>query len=269
MKLNQVIAIEKGIKTRTYAAVSDLYKVVQKPDLFAGVTRTYAPKDDSDDRLPAENKRVQWRVPEVLAGVERNCAELWNVTARKDWTNAVAKADIAVDGTIVLHDVPVSYLLFLEKQLQDFHSLAAALPVLDEGDTWTYDTAAELYRGATVQTHRTKKVQRPLVLYPATDKHPAQTQLITEDIIAGYWAQSRQSGAMARGHREQLLHRIEKLQQAVKEAREAANVTTEITSPDVGSALFQYMFDGHAPQQGTAPSQAPFEVQYTDDNIPF
>ncbi len=35
-KLNQIIAIEKGIKSKAYAHVTELHKACQKPDLFNG-----------------------------------------------------------------------------------------------------------------------------------------------------------------------------------------------------------------------------------------
>ena len=95
-KLNQIIAIEKGIKARTYGAVTDLHKAVQKPELFNGFSKDYQAKDDSDEKLPSERKRVQFTAPDVLRAVERATTELMDVTARKDWTNCVANGDVVV-----------------------------------------------------------------------------------------------------------------------------------------------------------------------------
>ena len=59
---------------------------------------------------------------------------------------------------------------------------------LDPGSDWSVDPGTGLYKTDNTLTQRTKKVQRPITLYEATKEHPAQTQLITEDVIvAGFY----------------------------------------------------------------------------------
>ena len=242
-KLNQIIAIEKGIKARAYSEISELHKAIQKPELFNGFSKTYQKKDEDGEDLPPEKKRVQFVATEVLRSVERSSTELMDVTARKDWTNCVAVADVVIDGKTLIHGAPVSYLLFLEKQLTDLRTFAANLPILDESDNWTKDVNSGLYKADETKTHRTKKVQKPIVLYNATPEHPAQTQMITEDVIAGFWTQVKQSGAMPKPERQALGERIEKLLRAVKEARETANIHDESETPNVGAAIFGYLLE--------------------------
>jgi hypothetical protein len=40
------------------------------------------------------------------------------------------------------------------------------------------------------------------VLYDATEHHPAQTQLISEDVIVGWWETVKHSGAIPRPRQE-------------------------------------------------------------------
>lgn len=244
-KLNQILAIEKGVKARTLSALTALYKSAQKPDPFNGFNNVYEKKDEADaDDLPPENKRVQLRVTDMLRLLENDSAELFETTARKDWTNCTAKADVVVDGATLIPGAPVTYLLFLEKQFTDIRTFLGSLPTLDESEEWNRDDKAQIYRTVPVRTHRTKKVSKPIVLYPATPEHPAQTQLITEDIIAGYWVKSKTSGAIAPEDKRKLLVRVEKLLNAIKEAREKANMVDEVMVPDVGAPLFSYLFEG-------------------------
>lgn len=240
-KLNQIIAIEKGIKSRVYGEITALNKAVQKPELFNGFSKTYQAKDEDGEKLPAENKRVQFMAADVLRSVAHLSTELMAVTARKDWTNCQASADVAVDGKVLLPKVPVSHLLFLEKQLVDLHTFIGNLPVLDEAESWMKDANSGLFKADATQTHRTKKVAKPIVLYPATPEHPAQTQMVAEDVIAGFWTQVKQSGAMPKPDKLELLAKSEKLLRAVKEAREEANSQPEVTSPNVGDAIFGYL----------------------------
>lgn len=240
-KLNQIIAIEKGIKSSAYGALTELNKAAQKPDLFNGFSKNYRKKDEDGEELPPEGKRVQYTSGEVLRAAERALTDLVDVTARKDWTNCVAKADVVVDGKTLIASAPVSFLLFMEKQLTDLRTLVGNLPVLDVAEDWKSDPNSGLYRTEPTETHRTKKMQKPIVLYAATTEHPAQTQLITEDVIAGWWVLTRQSGAMPKPEKQKLQDRIDKLIQAIKQAREAANMFDETDAPAIGAPVFGYL----------------------------
>lgn len=240
-KLNQIIAVEKGVKSKAYSEITELNKLIQKPQLFNGFSKTYDKKDEGSEDLPAEKARVQYSVEDILKSVERSMSELIDTTARKDYTNCEAKADVVVDGKVIVPKAPVSFLLFLEKTLTDLKTLVGNLPILDEAESWKFDTEAQLYKSDSIKTHRTKKVQKPIVLYDATDKHPAQTQLITEDVIVGYWNTIKMSGAMTKLDKSLLSEKVETVLKAVKEAREAANVQEEVSVPKIASNLFDFL----------------------------
>lgn len=240
-KLNQIIAVDKGIKARVYGDVTILHKASQKAELFNGMSKTFQAVDDDGEKLPPESKRVQYVASEVLRTMARLTSELFAVSARREWTNTVAKADIKVGEHVLIHQVPAPYLLFLEKQLNDIHTFVTALPTLDIAEDWQKDPNSGLYKTQPAQTHRTKKVQRPIVLYNATPEHPAQTQMITEDVISGWWTLVKQSGAMPVPEKEVLLKKVQTLIRAVKEAREEANMHEETKTPDVGAIIFTYL----------------------------
>lgn len=242
-KLNQIIAIEKGVKGRQQKILTRLHRLSGQPALFSGLTKIYTPKDEENgERFPDERQRVQTRVEEVLAEAGDILTELFDVEATKDFGNCVAKADVVLDdGTTLVEDVPTTYLLFLEKQLNDIHTFVSELPELDEAYHWERDPETGLRRTSPLETVKTRKVQRPLVLYPATDKHPAQTQLITEDEVIGTWETTRLSGAVSASRKKELLGRVVRLQKAVKTAREEAN-NTEIERKEVGRSIINYLF---------------------------
>lgn len=233
-RLNQVIAVEKGIKARATQSLTELYKAVQHPALFEGFNKKYQPKEEGGEQFPPESKKIQLKAVESIKVACKTLQELFDVTLVKDRANCTARADVKVDDKIILADVPATYLLFLEKNLTDLHTFVSKLPVLDSAEEWQFDKEQQVYRTEPTSTVRTKKVQKALVLYHATDKHPAQTQLITEDETIGHWLQTKFSGAIAVAEKERLVNKIEKLQRAVKFAREEANnagVTEVDTSP--------------------------------------
>ena len=245
-KLNQIIAIEKGVRSLNYSQIDTIHKAVKKPELFTGHVRTYQPIDDDApqaEHQPPDVKNVQIKAKDVLAEVEKLTSEMFDITARKEWTNAGAKADITVDGRLIMNDVPVTYMLFLEKQLTDLRTFVDSITVLDASEVWHEDTHDTLYKTSGTRTQRTKKTKRAIVLYDATDKHPAQTQLIDDDIVIGHWHTTRHSGAMPSNKKKEMSARVTRLLQAVKEAREAANGVDEGSKPHVGKAIFDYIFE--------------------------
>lgn len=245
-KLNQIIAVEKGDKSSHHSEISNLYKAVQKPELFNGFSKVYEKREESDENLPAEEHRVQFSSQNVLERAERSFSNLMEITARKDWTNCTAKGSVTVDDKVIVKDAPVSYLLFLEKQITDLRTFVAAMPTLDGAYSWKRDANDGLYKTDRVPTHRTKKVQKAIVLYDATPEHPAQTQLITEDVLAGHWYTVRLSGALPPTEKTATLERIDKLIKAIKHAREAANIQEEVKPPAVGNEIFNYILGSQA-----------------------
>ncbi|MEV4563900.1 hypothetical protein AB0K12_09025 [Nonomuraea sp. NPDC049419] len=240
-KLNQILAVEKGVKSDVQRKVTDAYHQIQKAPLLSGLSRTYQPIDDEGEQLPPESTRVQVQAEEVLKGVGATLTRLFDVTATKDWANCEAKASVRVDGEVLLEDVPVTYLLFLEKQLTDVYTFVSKLPTLDPAETWSRDEATDTWRTDPVKTTRTKKVPRNHVLAEATEKHPAQVQVYNEDVVVGYWTKVAFSGALPQRRVNELLARVQKLQDAVKYAREEAN-GTQVVDRKIGDKVFTYLF---------------------------
>jgi hypothetical protein len=240
-KLNQIIAVEKGVKSKAFQDLTEAHHAVQKPTLLSGISRVYQPKDEEGEQLPPEATKVQVKTEDVLRDTAATLTRLFDVTATKDWANCHAKADVTVDGQVLLRDVPVTYLLFLEKQLTDLHTFMKKLPVLDAADSWSFDASADCFRTESVRTVRTRKIPRNHVKAEATEHHPAQVEVYYEDIPVGYWSTTKFSGALPARRVHELTDRVEKLQAAVKFAREEAN-GAEVTDQRVGDAVFGFLF---------------------------
>lgn len=240
-KLNQVIAVVNGKKTRTQRELTDLHKVCQKPELFNGFHKTYQPLDEEEgETLPPESKVVQFSVDDVLTQCREKLSGLIDVVATQDYANCEAKADVVVDETTVAKDVPVSHLLFLEKQLNDIHTFVDKLPVLDPSIEWKRDDNRDAFVTDNLVSNRTKKVMKNHVKAPATDKHPAQVDVFTEDVVVGHWNTVKLSGAMRASDKKEMLERVEKVQESVKKAREEANML-EVENKNVAGGIFDFI----------------------------
>src|SRR5215472_1153711 len=105
-KLNQIIAVEKGVKSQSFQELTEAHQALQKPTLLAGIARTYRPKDEEGEQLPPESTRVQLKAEAVIAQTTESLTRLFDITATKDWANCKAKADVVVDGQTLLSAVP-------------------------------------------------------------------------------------------------------------------------------------------------------------------
>jgi len=239
-RLNQVVALEKGLKARTNLELTRLYRLVQDPPKLSGLSRTYLPRDDEGDRLPPEKTQVQLSAEGLLREVNERLTALFDLTLTKDCGNLGAQADIMVDDVMIATAVPVTYLLFLEKQLQELMVFVKSLPVLDPAESWSWNPASDCFVSEPTSTTRSKKVPRNHVKAEATKEHPAQVEIFYEDVIVGTWTLVKGSGAMRLTRVRAVQTRLIKLLDAVKAAREAANMST-VVNQTIGSQIFGYL----------------------------
>lgn len=239
-KLNQLIAIEKDVKSVASKAMNEFYHAIQRTTALAGLARTYRKINDDGEDFPDEKTLVQVDVETYLKDLTKTQIRAMDVTLSKDVTNCVAKANVVVDGVTVLSDVPLTYLLFLEKRLVDWHAVISKLPVLDPAQNWTRSANVDAYVAEPVTTTKTKKVMKVLTLVAATKEHPAQAKEYGEDVVTGYWTKTEFSGAMPATRVAELLERVEKLRVAVKFAREEANMA-EVIDEKAGQAFFDFI----------------------------
>lgn len=239
-KQHEIVAIESDFKKRSKQEQTEIYKWAQKSDLYFGLNRDYLAYEDDGERLPAEHKKIQRDLQEDIQSFDDISARLLDLTATKDNTNTKAFADLVVDGETLAERVPVTTLLSLEKELHHVRTFYSALPTLPLDTPWSKDEASGHYVSPEVETVRTKKEQLPIVLYDATKEHPAQTQLITKDLNVGAWRTRKTSSALPEPTKRRLLARIDKLVDAVKQARERAN-QTEVEDKKIGAAVFGFI----------------------------
>jgi hypothetical protein len=241
-KLCQIVAVEKGLKSRAYDDLKKRHHELQKGSMLDGFVRSYRPYNDTDtEKLPPENKVVQLKAADVIAYTTKTLAEAFDVVATKEWGNTTAKASVVVDGTVLVQDAPVAYLLYLEHQVEDLSTFIDKLPTLDPAEEWVRDDNKGFYVTQPVDEVRTRKQPRTIVKYEATKDHPAQTELFTEDVAVGRYTRVKFSGALPVARVNELRERIQKLRDAVKFAREQAN-TIEVEPKKLGKQVLDFLF---------------------------
>ncbi|VTT96825.1 Uncharacterized protein OS=Frankia sp. (strain EuI1c) GN=FraEuI1c_4963 PE=4 SV=1 [Gemmataceae bacterium] len=243
-KLNQINAVVSARKNEAEKAVTELHKVSQKEQLFVGRERTYRPLDEvNGQKLPPESQRVQQRVDDLIRQAREKWTELWNLVLTQDTGNQKARADIVVDGKLILSDVPVTTLLFLDKQVNDLETFVSKLPTPDPAEEWNHDPSTGLLRSKASESLRTSKEPTVIVKYAATKEHPAQTELFTKDVPVGTWTQILYSGSISTDRKNAILARVRKLQDAIKAAKEQANLL-EVERQKAGEPVLDFVFGG-------------------------
>lgn len=222
-QLHQILAVVQGQKQRAQTALTKFYQTCQKPEPFSGFTKHYEPKDEEGEQLPSEGTRVQLQVNKLLADLHEQLKPMYKIVGEVDRTNLDATADIVIDGRTILFEVPVSTLLWLEKQLADMRTVVQSIPQLSPEFVWAFDDATGNWTTPERRTVRTKKVPRNHVKARATDKHPEQVEVYFEDVTQGTWVTRGLSGGMRASDVRTFAERLETLRDAVKDARERAN----------------------------------------------
>lgn len=239
-RLAQLLPIMRQRKADTIRELTDLYHQLQKPVLLSGLRRTYRPILEGGEELPPEATNVQVTATEAITSAAALLTSLFDITLTCEDGDTLAKADIMIDGERLATDVPVTYLLFLEKELLKLRTTYTELPILDPADQWHFDPNANLFVTDPTETARSKPIPRNHEIAPATEKHPAQVQVYQEQVVQGYWKLIKMSGAIPAARKALILRRVNRLLEAVKSAREEAN-NTAVPDRTIGADLFKFI----------------------------
>lgn len=242
MKQNQIIAITNGKKSQAEKELTLIHHSLKKVDLLSGIDRTYRPINDEGAQRPPEKKIVQTTVRKSIEKVSNVMENLINLVSMMDKGNCEAKADIVVDDEIIAEGVPATHLIYLEKRInEEIATFVNHLPTLDSAEEWSWNSNIGCYSSEPKESTSTAKTLKHKVLYEATKEHPAQISEYTIDEIVGYWKTILLSGNIGADDKEKMLVKVRKLADAIKIAREQANMT-EVSKSDVGTKVIDYLF---------------------------
>lgn len=244
-RISQIISVVGGVKNDVESQTSALERSVTQPELLSGISRSYRPRAEDGVQLPPQSTRVQITAEETLAKVESLLTRFLDVTRTLDEANAQARADVIIDGNVILNSVTTGHLLFLERELGKIQEFVAKIPVLDQATTWTTEGQDRgVSKTPPVETERTEKKPYNHVRVKAEviDGHLVApvVDVMAHDEVVGYWSTVKFSGALEPRRKREILDRITMLREAVKYAREEANATDVIDVRE-GRAIFEWL----------------------------
>lgn len=243
MRLNQVIASIQELKRSSDRGLTSLKNQFLKTADFAGIQKHYRPKEEDGDELASEGREPLANAREMVRSLPDVMSKFLDTAATQDVANTKAKADVIVSATVLLSDVPVSQLLFLESQLKDIKTLIEFAPTLPLGYSWSYDFEGMVYKTDPTETVRTKKTEEFKVVVPPTDNHPAHVEKVTKDEIVGHWVRTDYNTSLSATTKKQLIQRVDNLLEAVIHARHEAN-SMKVEEITYSQSIFNYLFGG-------------------------
>jgi hypothetical protein len=249
-KMHELLAVEEEIVGRSNSIIEETLVTFKNKsvEFYEGKTKTYKPLDDADVELvPPVQKEIIDSVPAKLKYTFGKVAEEYDFLLQKECTNRTAVADIVIDGKTLLADAPVDFLLTVERRLDKVRHVILDAPTLPNGPKWVPDTQRGdgFYKLAEPEvSYRTRTTPVAVVLYPHTDKHPAQVKEGSETKTVGTFTEMKFDGRMTSHDKSILLERVDTLLREVKKAIRRAN-QAEVIERKVGTAVFDYIMNGN------------------------
>lgn len=244
-KLFELLAAEKTLSSAAEKLIEETKAKFQKADsFFKGHIKTLKMLAENSENAAIENaardsKPVTTNVIDTLDYTLQHWAKSEDVIFQKNCTNQVARADLEFRGVVVVNDVPVDELMGLENRLKALRGMLQEVPTLDASKEWEADTqkGAGFWRTQNEEhTTKTEKVMTPVVLAPATDKHPAQVKESSRDVVIGQFTTRLYSGAATTVGKSEAIKAIDDLIVECRKARNRAN-TVEAVNVRIGAAV--------------------------------
>ncbi|BAG41717.1 hypothetical protein [Ralstonia phage phiRSL1] len=246
-QLHEILAAEKTVINARDQLTADTQNKFAKGDqYFTGFTKTLEllTDDPSNAKIEAAARQDKELPTTVLATLDYYLtywAKAEQTLFTKNVTNTKAVADLMYNGQAIATNVPVDELMGLEVRLNELRKLFTQIPTLDASKGWAPDASAAqpgTWRATQPQVAtKTEKVMTPVVLYEATDKHPAQVKEVTTDKVVGTFTINTVSGATTALQKAQALAIIDELIVETKAARTRANSVQVETVDNIGQRL--------------------------------
>jgi hypothetical protein len=249
-KLHELLAVETNLENQATKNRGELASTFEKKrHLFEEKRIVFMPNGEGSQPVVETQSDIQSTVAKELAWIAPFIAKSLDASFQVADANTRARADIVLDddaNTVLIAGLPATALLELEKRVAEVAALINAIPTLDPAKGFRPDAAREggISQARPVVKTRTKKAKKLYVKYDATKEHPAQTELIDEDVPVGTIQEQEWSGLITPARKSELLAKADMLARAVRRARSRANEVEVDLTKKIGKKLLDFVFAG-------------------------
>jgi len=246
-KLHEILAVEASKEKVAKKLADESVRTFNKENLFSGQVRRLVMLDTAESYLDGEEQvALTSTVDENLDYLMPALADYWDVVCQKDAANQAAAADIEIDGKTLIATLPATFLLGMETKLNNLRKLYEAIPTLAPGITWDTDEQQRpgVFKARNdIVSFKTEKDMEFKEASPATKEHPAQIAKLERTRNTGTFTTTKWSGMLTPLEKANRLTRLDKLLNAIKQARQRAN-SVKVENADVGRTFLDYINNG-------------------------
>lgn len=246
-RLHEVLAVEADLEGTAKKVIGEARTTFSKKhDHFLGHRKSLRMFDEQRKHEEAgaeEHKELVTTVPDKLKYVQGKVVRWFDALLQKEATNQDARADLIVDGDVLIENVPATWLLGMETRLKLLREMYEDIPTRAPGVNWVPDEERGdgVFKGLHLETKdKTEKTIQHKVVVPATKEHPAQVERWSDNIKVGVFEVERWTSMISPAQKSGYLDRIDKLIRACKKARQRAN-QAEVRKLSVAKKLFGYI----------------------------
>ena len=243
-RLHELLAVMADTTNAAQAVTKETTTVfAKKADHFRGHNKTVSFFDSGrEGENTAETKQIVTTVYDKLTHTFKIVGRHYDALIQLEEANGRAKADLVIDGTTIMKDVPATFLLGMESRLKSVREMIMAIPTLEMSTKWEPDAnmGDGYYRAEPLIAMKGEKNLKFLTVAEATDRHPAQVEKWNEDVPVARIETTHTSSMITPHEKSAMLLRCEKMISAVKKARQRAN-TVDVTDISIAEEIFGYI----------------------------
>lgn len=228
-KLHELLAVKPTKEGEVDALMKDhAKKFASDHHLFKKVEKVFTPASEKEGEAPKavveESTKLVTTVAKEADFVLSKFTECLDLLYTIDAANCEAVADIVCNGAVFAEAVPATFLVHLEKRLNQVIKLIESMATADPAIDFTLDPSlGPNVLKSTLTRPRTAKLEEWITIVEATKEHPAQAKLVTRDIVTGMVVTHNWVSLPTVNQKSQLFERAVALKNAVVEARARAN----------------------------------------------
>jgi len=246
-QLHEILAVDRDLEAVAKKVCEEaIVTFTKKTEHFVGTHKRLDMFDEArkqEEKGQEEIKALTTTVQDKLEYLAEHLIRHINCLAQKEFTNQFATGEVSLNESLFFPKLPATMLLALENKLTQWRKVYEEIPTLEPTIEWKQDETLgkHVFKAVNdVVKHKTEKIMKPIVLYPHSDKHPAQVKESTLDVPVGNYISVQWSGKITSARKSLLLGRIDALLAEVKKARQRANCQ-EVTNIYIGKKIFDYI----------------------------
>lgn len=228
-KLHELLAVKPTREGETDALMKDHTKKFNSDlHLFAKTKKVFEPATEGENEranpVVEEDTVLVTSVKTEMDFVLGKFTDLVDLLFTIDVANMAAKERLVIGG-VDLGQIPATFLVHLEKRLNQVLALAQGMATADPASGFAQDPSMgpNVLRAEPIRRARTAKIESFQTVAPATDKHPAQVVKVTKDEVTGHVTTTNWTSLPTVHQKSEMIARIVAVKDAVVQARARAN----------------------------------------------